>query len=1273
MTGRVARADLPAAHEAPATAPAAAQDGPAGDAAHEADHAPAQPHPDGNALEERASRHAGDGDAAPRDPDDDPACPIYRPSMPKLIRCDASAVHVRWDPPQMKAGQDLEPEEIDLEYSLEVQLADAQRGGDVAEGAWREVYRGTCNVQVVPGLLSGRLYAVRVSAHASTSRPGRAIARQADPSRHLLASTLESPPLPPKHLALTQRKRTSLTVKWDPPGNVEPHEVTAFRAYLYPPPAGHPDDGAGKVVPLQPTLVEAWRGDGGARRAVLSGLQPGVAYWVAVSAESAAGVGPQSAPVQVATAASVPSAPAAPRVAGQTTSSLRLAWAAPAANGAPITSYTVERDDGGGYLVVYVGPDTTHQALGLEPGRTYRFRVRAENDEGRSEWSPAVEARPAPSAPAAPPPPTVSGRTAESATLAWRSVSADGGTPVYMYELHVKRDGAREWEVKYRGEARAATVHGLLSGASYVARVAAVNAAGTGPPGASVSFRTMPAAPAAPGAPRASFVTTSSIQAEWNAPAHDGGSQLTSYRVECADGGCCPVDSLDSSEHSVRSATATEGGECLVPSQRASSDAAVTTALGDFEEHLRWETVYQGSSCHCTVQGLQPGRRYFLRTTAFNSEGASPASPTVFVPTRGAPPAPPPGLTVASSGAGGVSHSALELSWGVPAHNGATVTGYTLEMLPPEIAHAAGGGAPGRPQHHRLASGATGATSPRSRDASVAAGESDTVPLDQESEADLYENLSSVSSRIPAQVLAPPPVWTQVYRGPHNAYVAQGLEPDAEYTFRVCAANRLGRSAWSQQLTVRTAPVGPSPPVGVHCVSRGANELVVRWEPPLRLYSQPVLRYVVERHVEGEDRGGGARRWVQVYSGERAECKLSGLPPGGTVAIRVQAVSAVGPGQPTAAVILSTDSALPDPPGKPTVAHASSNMLKVQWDEPASDNGAVVTRYDLYMLRLGPDGDEVKLDADDPGFELVHWGLASTRRIQGLDAGHRYAFKVRAWNASGPSDFSAPVVGATTARAVTAVPRVTARPERGEVDGCTRVVVQCRLPGPPAPDVEGYEVEVLGPRGDVLGVVRCGPDGEGSVDVSGASPGSSLGLRARCCAAAAPGDPDAGAAGPWGAAGSVVVPREGPQRELSLAPDSSAETEVPAALERAPSTAASSSARKRRNRRKAKGSSASMASIDGIAVPASVPAAAQQKRVPLVALPAALRALDFLVPRVPRSWRRSAATYLLSVLAVVVVVVLAGLIVDDFRAGGRQPSIWVAEPERGPGAAARVA
>lgn len=85
--------------------------------------------------------------------------------------------------------------------------------------------------------------------------------------------------------------------------------------------------------------------------------------------------------------------PVAPRCwsdrGGLTQSQVRVAWSRPDCRGAPIEEYVLQRATDG--VIVCSGKNSVHTETGLAPGTTLRWRVRARNAHGWSDWSESCE------------------------------------------------------------------------------------------------------------------------------------------------------------------------------------------------------------------------------------------------------------------------------------------------------------------------------------------------------------------------------------------------------------------------------------------------------------------------------------------------------------------------------------------------------------------------------------------------------------------------------------------------------------------------------------------------------------------------------------------------------------------------------------------------------------------------------------------------------------------------------------------------------------------
>ena len=145
----------------------------------------------------------------------------------------------------------------------------------------------------------------------------------------------------------------------------------------------------------------------------------------------------------------------------------------------------------------------------------------------------AVTAKPAgPSAPGAPT--AVSGTAGDgSVSLNWTAPANDGGSAITGYRITPFVGGTAQTPIDTGSTTTSRTITGLTNGTAYTFTVAAANAVGTGAasnPSAAVVPR---AAATAPGAPTgvAGTAGNASVALNWTAPADNGGSAITSYRI----------------------------------------------------------------------------------------------------------------------------------------------------------------------------------------------------------------------------------------------------------------------------------------------------------------------------------------------------------------------------------------------------------------------------------------------------------------------------------------------------------------------------------------------------------------------------------------------------------------------------------------------------------------------------------------------------------------------------------------------------------------------
>lgn len=168
-----------------------------------------------------------------------------------------------------------------------------------------------------------------------------------------------------------------------------------------------------------------------------------------------------------------PEAPIRPNVLSVGDQTVTLSWAAPAANGAPISGYTVQSADGS--FSQQCG-STTCTLQGLVNDQTYQFTVLATNEVGDSDPSPAsADARPdvRPDPPAAP----RAERGDQQLTVTW-AAPANRGSAITSYLLEISPPPANgQPTIMLEGNATTHVWQGLTNGTSYTFRVQAYNEA----------------------------------------------------------------------------------------------------------------------------------------------------------------------------------------------------------------------------------------------------------------------------------------------------------------------------------------------------------------------------------------------------------------------------------------------------------------------------------------------------------------------------------------------------------------------------------------------------------------------------------------------------------------------------------------------------------------------------------------------------------------------------------------------------------------------------
>ncbi|MFN8018898.1 MAG: fibronectin type III domain-containing protein [Acidimicrobiales bacterium] len=346
----------------------------------------------------------------------------------------------------------------------------------------------------------------------------------------------------------------------------------------------------------------------------ITGLANGTAYTFSVAATTAYGQG--LATLSNVVIAGTPSAPTVGTITAGNASA-KIAWSAPANNGASITGYVVTP-----YLgsvaqpsTTFASTATTQTVTGLANGATYTFKVAATNSRGTgAQGTSTSHVVGVPSNPGWPS--TLPGNG--QAKVAWWG-SAGNGAPVQGYIVTPYVGTTALAPVTFNSTATSQYVPGLTNGTTYTFKIAAFNAYGTSLAATSPAVTVgQPLAPAV-------------VQ-----PVPGNGTALVKWGAATANG--APVT-----------------GYVVTP-------YVGTTALA--------ATTFASTATSQTITGLTNGTTYTFKVAATNAYGTGPAATTpsvvVGTPTAGAFPAATPG-----------DGTAL-VSWWASAPNAAPVLGYTI-------------------------------------------------------------------------------------------------------------------------------------------------------------------------------------------------------------------------------------------------------------------------------------------------------------------------------------------------------------------------------------------------------------------------------------------------------------------------------------------------------------------------------------------------------------------------------------------------------------------
>ena len=529
----------------------------------------------------------------------------------------------------------------------------------------------------------------------------------------------------PTNLAAMARSAAQIDLSWTAPVNTGSSALTGYLVELS-------EDGGTSYDEVTVT---------GTTYAHIS-LSAATAYMYRVSAINAVGTSAASSTVTASTlAAMAPGAPTGLTATAVSGSQIDLSWAAPTnTGGSAITGYLVERafNNDANYLEsasrMITGNVTSYSYSPLSDDSTHFFRVSAMNVAGTSPVSLAASATTFtfPDAPinlTA----TVVGQTQIS--LSWTAPVNNGGSAITGYRIQLSttsaNSGFSDLVADTTSTTGTATTYNHINrtaGTTYHYRVSAISTVGVGSFSSTATATTAVAgeqtAPGMPTALMARATGSSTVELSWTAPANDGGSTVTGYRVESAAFGFF-TDLQANTGNAVTTYTHTGGIAQVEYTYRVSAINAEGTGLasdvatiitvnapqnlqarpvGVDMIQLRWRepstfnnfviTDYQlevstngadftdlqtlGSDARAySHTGLTAGNTRHYRIYATHEGGRSDATAVVMATTAAVTPSSPPrNLTATASGV-----TQINLSWAAPEDNGGSdITGYRIAV-----------------------------------------------------------------------------------------------------------------------------------------------------------------------------------------------------------------------------------------------------------------------------------------------------------------------------------------------------------------------------------------------------------------------------------------------------------------------------------------------------------------------------------------------------------------------------------------------------------------
>lgn len=660
----------------------------------------------------------------------------------------------------------------------------------------------------------------------------------------------------------------------------------------------------------------------------MANLAASTRYWVQVTAAQGTAVSLPSSKVYFATTANVPNAPAM-NTTVRNGSKATINWSPTADGGSPIIDYTLQsmqaNVSGATWTDVASGLTATSYEVDMPAiGQSIYYRVAARNAIGLGAWSLQTLLNSPAGAPGAPT--NLSGAmTGNTLNLTWTAPTETGGVALRDYRVQLSRDNGATWVDAVFTTASTIGVAAPAKGQTWLYRVAARNASQVQGTYSAVYSFTREAGKA--NSPRISSarISGTSVVIAWFASTDNGGSAITSYRVETRTGN--------------------------------SGDWTLATLVA-------------GNTLNATFDAPAPGSTLAIRVSAENSAGPSDPSSavTLVVPAK---------LADAPSNLSGEytsSNNRVALSWTPPANNGGSAirqyviqysnnggtTWYTgAYALASATSYLAGFvPAKGASYSYRIYVQTSAGNSPYSnvvvvnRTASVPGAPSLTSPrAGTDGKLSLTwvgpsDNGGSAITGYVVESNTSNAGWQEVANldGAVRTVALDKATPGVSTQYRVVAINSIGRSATSNTVTYTSPLVKAGAPTNfaLNQDPASAARLVATWVAPAdRGGASSISYYLIEYSVNG------GTTWSNLTSASgSATSVLLGKPAKGvTMLMRISAYTGAGKGEVSNIAQFSSAATAPSAPYGTRVIFGSDGNPVVSWYRSSDNGGSALTGY----------------------------------------------------------------------------------------------------------------------------------------------------------------------------------------------------------------------------------------------------------------------------------------------------------------------------------------